>query len=193
MNRVALEGWLERHPGSIFAPTHDLIDRCEAEVRNHAEVLAWKHALKIATASLRRFDTRFGLPASETFVTHEVCHEVARELKHHEPHLDSIDESEWLSPSLLDSIDPEARYVFRDWVREFAEQEEHRVWKQIVFFTHHVARALIDKAHMTGELDWNFERSYPKLALRVTRLLLREYATHLRESRKEIATESALH
>ena len=193
MNRVDLETWLDRHPGSIDSPTHALIDRCEAEVHRHAEVVAWKHALRIATTSLRRFDGRFGLPASETFVTREVCHEVARELKRHEPQLERIDETEWLSRSILDSIDPQARMVLREWLRELAEKEEHRAWQQIVAFTHHVASALIAKAHMTGNLDWDFERSYPRLATRVTKMLLREYALHLRDSRKEMTTRSALH
>ena len=193
MNRVDLQSWLHRHADSTHMPTHDLIDRCEAEVRNHAEVLAWKHALRVATTTLRRFDGLFGLPASETFVTREVCHEVARELSRHEPSLGSIDEAQWLSRGVLDSIDSESRNVFRDWVREIAEREEHRAWHEIVSFTHHVARALIAKAHMTGDLDWSFERSYPRVATRVMQLLLREYAAHLRESRKEMAARAALH
>ncbi len=193
MNRLDLESWLDLHPDSILAPTHDLIDRCEVEVHHHAEILAWKHALKVATTSLRRFDGRFGLPASETFVTREVCHEVARELKRHEPHLDPIDETEWLSRSILDSIDPQARMVLREWLRELAEKEEHRIWREIVAFTHHIARSLIAKAHMTGELAWDFDHSYPKLATRVTQMLLREYAVHLRASRKAVAPHSALH
>ena len=170
MNRVDLESWLDRHPDSTLAPTHDLIDRCEVEVHHHAEIVAWKHALKIATASLSRFDGRFGLPASETFVTREVCHEVARDLKRHEPHLEQIDETEWLSRSILESIDPQARRVLREWLRELAEQEEHRIWREIVAFTHHVARALIEKAHMTGELEWDMERTYPRLARRATQI-----------------------
>ena len=193
MNRVDLESWLHRHADSTRLSTYDLIDRCEAEVRNHAEVLAWKHALRVATATLRRFDGLFGLPASETFVTREVCHEVARELSRHEPELGPIDESEWLSHAVLDSIDPEDRMVFRVWVRHIAAREEHRVWHEVVSYTHHVARALIAKAHMTGDLDWTFERTYPKVAKRVMQMLLREYATHLRESRKEMAARAALH
>lgn len=193
MNRNALEGWLDRHQDSILAPSRHLIDRCEVEIRNHAEVVAWKHALKIATTNLRRFDGRFGLPASETFVTREVCHEIARDLKRHEPHLERIDASEWLSRGTLESIDPEARSMFRDWVRELAEKEEHRVWREIVAFTHHVARALIDKAHMTGRLEWDLERSYPRIATQVTQMLLREYAIHLRDSRRGSSKASLLH
>ena len=193
MHRVELESWLNRHPDTILATTHELIDRCEVEVHHHAEIIAWKHALKVATASLRRFDGRFGRPASETFVTREVCHEVARELKRHEPQLERIDETEWLSRSILGSIEPEARMVLRDWLRELAEKEEHRAWQEVVSFTHHVASALIQKAHMTGELDWDFERSYPRVATRVTRMLLREYAVHLRESRRGSAPRSGLH
>ncbi|MBK7949077.1 MAG: hypothetical protein IPK00_10110 [Deltaproteobacteria bacterium] len=193
MNRVDLESWLYRNADSTRLSTHELIDRCEAEVRSHAEVIAWKHALRVAAATLRRFDGQFGLPASEIFVTREVCHEVARELSRHEPELGSIDETAWLSHAILDSIDPEDRRVFRVWVRQIAEREEHRIWHEVVVFTHHVARALIEKAHLTGELDWTFERTYPKVATRVMQLLLREYAAHLRESRKERAAQAALH
>lgn len=193
MNRLDLESWLDHHPDSTLAPPHDLIDRCEVEVRHHAEVIAWKQALRVAAESLGRFEGHFGLPASETFVTREVCHEVARELKRREPHLERIDEREWLSRSTLDSIEPEARMVLREWLSELAAKEEHRVWREIVSFTHHVARALIDKSHMTGELEWDMERTYPRLARRATQLLLREFAIHLRESRRERTTSSAVH
>lgn len=193
MNRNALESWLDHHQDLILAPSRNLIDRCEVEIRNHAEVVAWKHALRIATTNLRRFDGRFGLPASETFVTREVCHEIARDLKRHEPHLEQIDESEWLSRSTLESIDPDARMMIRDWVRELAEKEEHRVWREIVAFTHHVARALIEKAHLTGRLEWDLERSYPRIATQVTQMLLREYAIHLRDSRRGNSKGSLLH
>lgn len=193
MNRNALESWLDRHQDSIHEPSRHLTDRCETEIRNHAEVVAWKHALKIATTNLRRFDGRFGLPASETFVTREVCHEIARDLKRHEPHLEQFDESEWLSRSTLESIGPDARMMIREWVRELAEKEEHRVWREIVAFTHHVAHALIEKAHMTGRLEWDLERSYPRIATQVTQMLLREYAIHLRDSRRTSSKVSLLH
>lgn len=71
-----------------------------------------------------------------------------------------------------------------------AEIHDHA---EIVAFTPHVARSLIAKARMTAALDWDFGHSYPRIAARMTRMLLWEYASHLRESRRGIAPGSSMH
>jgi hypothetical protein len=181
MNRTDLESWLSTHPDSIHAPTGTLLDRCESEVRSHAQELAWIHAREVAEHSLHRFERAFGLPASEIFVTREVCHEIARELKHHEPHVERTEESEWVSRSVLDALEPGARRMLREWLFDLAEREEHRAWQEIVSFTHKIATALIREGHMTRALDWDFERSYPRLAAQVTEMLIHEFEAHARE------------
>jgi hypothetical protein len=109
MNRTQFETWLVSHPESVFTDAHRLLDRCEAEIGEHAHALAWKHAGEVAIECLHRFERTFGLPASETFVAREVCVEVARALRHDGIHVESITEEEWLSRAILDALSPEAR------------------------------------------------------------------------------------
>ena len=177
MERTDLEAWFAHHPESIPGDPDALLDECESSVREHARSDAWSHAREIAEQRMRRFERITGLPASETFVTKEVCHELARELKHHEPHPDDATEDSWLRQSLLDGLDPEARVMLREWVNEMAEKEEHAAWLEIVDFTDHAARSLIRAGQMTSDLDWDFERTYPRVAARVARMLIREYET----------------
>ena len=53
--------------------------------------------------------------------------------------------------------------------------------QEIVSFTHRIATALIREGHMTRTLDWDFDHSYPRLAARVTEMLIREFEAHARE------------
>jgi len=175
MERHDLEDWFEHHPDLIHTQPEALLDRCEAEVKDHATYDAWLHAREIAEQSLHRFEGVFGLPASETFVTREVCHEIARELKSHEPHPDEKQAAEWAGQAVLGALDDEARDRLRLWLCDLAVREEHAAWRSIVHFTDHLARTLIRDEHMTPELDWDFDRSYPVVAARVARMLIREF------------------
>ena len=114
MKRLDLEHWIAHHPDSIHADSKALLDRCENDAKDHAHRDAWIHAKEVAQKSLRRFEHGFGHPASDTFVTREVCHDLARELKHHEPKPDAHGRgnAEWLSRLLLDALDSEARGMF---------------------------------------------------------------------------------
>ncbi|GEM_PF-4906336 len=177
MERMDLENWLAGHPDSVRTEPSRLLDTCEREVRAHAKQDAWHHACEIAEESLHRFERVFGLPASDTFVTREVCHEIARELKHHEPHPDEIQCAEWVSRALIESVDEDARLMLRTWLKDLGEREEHEAWRSIVLFADHLARQLIHDAQMTNDLDWDFDQSYPKVAARVARMMIREFET----------------
>ena len=180
MERIDLENWITHHPDSIRADSKALLDRCEKDARDHAHQDAWIHAKEIAQKSLRRFEHGFGHPASDTFVTREVCHEIARELKRHEPTPDDLrrGHDEWVSRSLLDALDSEARKLFLDWLNELAEKEEHSTWMEIVRFTDHRARTLIREGHMTDQCDWDLDHTYPMVAARVVRMLIAEFEAH---------------
>lgn len=182
MQRRDLETWFATHPQSTEDPPKSLLDQCESEVREHAYRDAWIHAKEIAEESLHRFERVFGLPASDVFVTREVCHEIARELRRHEPHPDDLTASRWVRSAPLDALDSEARRLMADWLRELAEKEEHAAWREIVYFTDHLARKLIDQSHMTSQLDWDFDRSYPRVAARVARMLISEFESHAEET-----------
>ncbi|MBW1883853.1 MAG: hypothetical protein JRJ58_10025 [Deltaproteobacteria bacterium] len=178
MERIDLANWLTQHPEAIHADPNDLLEQMETKVRDRAHRDAWIHARDIAEQSMHRFERIFGNPASDTFVTQEVCHEIARELKHHEPHPDDEDADEWAGQAALDALEPEARLMLHHWLKELAEKEEHTAWLEIVHFTHHLARNLIRDGHMTSECDWDLDHTYPKIAARVTRMLIREFETH---------------
>ena len=175
MERLDLETWFAHHPGSTDTPPDALLDQCESEIRDHAKHDAWVHAREIAEQRLRRFERVFGLPASDEFVTREVCHEIARELKQHEPHPDAGIAAEWVGEQLLASVDAEARVMLRTWFLDLAEREEHEAWRSIVRFTDHLARTLIHEEHLTADLEWDFDRSYPKVAARVVRMMIDEF------------------
>ena len=175
MERQELENWFAQHPDSIYTQPEVLLDRCEAEVRDHATYDAWLHAREIAEESLHRFERIFGLPASDAFVTREICHEIARELKNHEPHPDERQAAEWAGQAILDVLDDEARDQVRAWLCDLAEKEEHTAWRSIVHFTDHLAQTLIRDQHMTSELDWDLEHTYPQVAVRVAKMMIREF------------------
>lgn len=180
MERTDLEDWITHHPDSIHTDSRTLLDRCEDEAKDHAHRDAWIHAKEIAKKSLRRFEHGFGHPASDTFVTREVCHELARELKRNEPAPDDLDQGrdEWLNRSLLDTLDSDARTMFRGWLNELAEKEEHSTWLEIVRFTDRRARVLIREAHMTDQCDWDLDHTYPMVAARVVKMLIAEFEAH---------------
>ena len=194
MKRIEIERWLDQHHESVRGHSRDVLERYETDVRHHARELAWQHAREVAEASLRRFRTGFGLPASEGFVARELCHELARELRHHEPHPEHpVPESEWLAPRTLSALGPNARRMLGEWLEELAEHEEHEAWKEIVSFTDHFAPTLIRRAHMTGELSWDFDRSYPKLATKIGRMILQEYEDHIRTEMERTRADRSLH
>lgn len=175
MERLDVENWIAGHPDSIRTEASRLLDTCEFEVRSHAKQDAWVHACEIAEASLRRFERVFGLPASDTFVTREVCHEIARELKHHEPHPDEAECAAWVSRALMESVDQDARRMLQAWIKDLGTREEHEVWRSIVAFADHLARKLIRDSQMTSDLDWDFDHSYPRVAARVARMMIHEF------------------
>ncbi len=178
MERIDLANWLAEHPEAIHADPDELLKRFESKVRDHAHRDAWTHARDIAEQSMHRFERIFGNPASDTFVTREVCHEIARELKHHEPHPDDKDTDDWAGQAALDALEPEARLMLHSWLKELAEKEEHTAWLEIVHFTDHLARTLIRDGHMTSECDWDLDHTYPRIAARVARMLIREFEAH---------------
>jgi hypothetical protein len=153
-----------------------LRERCERQVRSHAEEEAWQRARAIAEQHLQHWAGSFGIPASDAFVAQEVCHELARELRRREP--EPVAEAQRLSEAVLRALDPATRERLRGWLIELARREEHRAWLEVVNFTDHLARNLIRGGELTPELHWDFDHSYSRTAERVTRMLIREYETH---------------
>lgn len=194
MDRIDIERWLDQHHDSVRGRSSDVLDRYETDVRHHAREVGWRHAREIADRSLRRFRSGFGLPASERFVAQELCHELARELRHHEPHPSHpVPESEWLGRDTLAALGPDARAKLAEWLEELADREEHEAWKEIVSFTDHFASTLIRRAHMTRELTWDFDRSYPRLAEKIGSMILREFEDHVRGEMERSGADATRH
>lgn len=180
MERLELERWLTHHPDLVHTDPRTLLDECEKEARDHAYRDAWTRAEKIAEKTLRRFESGFiGHPASDTFVTREVCHEIARELKKNEPVLGDGEMELWLSELMLESLEPEARDMFRTWLKDLAGTEEHATWLAIVRYTHRSARNLIREEQMTDQCDWDLDHTYPIVAARVTKILMAKFHDHV--------------
>jgi hypothetical protein len=193
MNRIDLENWFAQHPDAIGMNARMLLDDCEHEIRHHAHHDAWMHARDVATHSLHRFESVFGLPASDTFVTREVCHEIARELRAHEPHPEKINDSEWIRGEMLAALNPEGRSMLRAWLVELAEYEEHTAWVEIVRFTDHLAKKIIRDGHMTNDVEWDMKHSYPRVAARVAKMLIEEFESHAREEQRVMAPTPTNH
>ncbi len=194
MERLELEKWLTHHPDLVHTDPHDLLDECEKEARGHAYRDAWSRAEQIAEKSLRRFESGFiGHPASDTFVTREVCHEIARELKKNEPVLDDYETELWLSELMLESLDVEAREMFRTWLKDLMGTEEHATWLDIVRYTDRSARKLIREEHMTDQCDWDLEHTYPIVAARVTRILMAKFHGHAAEGQTDSSSALSVH
>ena len=185
MKRKDVERWFDHHPEASARPG-TLLDRCESEIRLHANQEAWGRAREIMEGRLAYFEQSFGLPASDAFVAREVCHEVAKELRRREPQVPEGSELAWVSESLLATLSPGARVTLGEWLHDLARDEEHAAWLEVVRFTDRFSRQLIRNG-MSNELHWDFDHSYTKNAARVARLLLREYEDHERDFGPESA------
>ena len=194
MKRLELEKWLNHHPDLVHADPNALRAECEKEARDHASRDAWTRAERIAEKSLRRVEYGFiGHPAGDQFVTREVCHEIARSLKENEPVLDDHDMENWLSESILESLDPKARKMFLDWVKDLAGNEEHSTWLAIVRYTHRSARDLIREEHMTDQCDWDLDHTYPIVAARVIRILIAKFHAHAVRGPEDHSSRMKIH
>jgi hypothetical protein len=179
MERLELETWLNQHLDLVHTDPSILLNECEREARDHAYCDAWTQAERIAEKTLRRYESGFiGYPASDRFVTREVCHKVARELKENEPVLNDQETELWLNEFLLESLDPEAREMFLLWLKDLASSEEHTAWSAIVRYTHRSARNLIREEGMTDDCEWDLGHTYKVVAARVIRILIAKYHGH---------------
>lgn len=178
MERQDVVRWLESHPESVHANPRSLVDRCERELRGRVAEGAWRHAKEIAERHLHHWQGSFGLPASDDFVAREVCHELARDLRHHEPQPTA--EVRSVTEEMHGALDPPALEMLREWLGELARQEEHRTWLEVVHFTDHLASRMAREGGLSAEAHWDFRHSYPRTAERIMRLMILEYETHAR-------------
>ena len=176
MERVDIENWFRVHPPASRVEVKELLDRCESAVRRHAQEDAWLAARNYALQRAREWEGEFGLPASEQFVTREVCHELSRELAHHEPVVEPGAEDRLVGGTVRQALAPDEWEMIRAWVREQASAEEHRTWMEIVRFTQRRAGEIIQREHYTPDPIWDTAHFYPTIAAHVAQILSHDYS-----------------
>jgi hypothetical protein len=176
MERRDLVHWLEEHPGSVHGDPAEVVERCERCVRRHAVEDAWLAAKGYVEHRVHDWEREWGYHASEAFAALETCHQLAWELRHHEPHFGAGAEERLAGGVVLRAFEPEAREIVCDWILELAEREKHGAWREIVRFTDRRARALIRERRLSRETDWSETRNYPAIAAEVAAILARDYS-----------------
>jgi hypothetical protein len=178
MDRHAVEEHFRKNPPSNRVNVKELLDRCERAVERHAREDAWLAAKAYALDRAKQWQSEWSAPASESFVTSEVCHELAWELQHHEPAVQPGAEEHLVGRPVKDLLPDDAWAVIREWVLELAAQAEHRAWREIVDFTDHRARDIIRHEGFTRESSWEEDHQYAAIAAHVARILAHEYSLH---------------
>jgi len=180
MTRDEILAWLRSHHDSVRGDPEQLLERAEDEARSHAAEQAWLHAKEIAEREVVSWKSRsLGSHAAEDTVAREFCHDLARELRHLEPHPEG-GEAALVDPGTLDAFAQEARELLRSWVGEVAGKEEHRVWNEVVRFTHARAKSLIREGTVSTASGWELTHSYAETAARLAAILAHDYEERAR-------------
>ncbi len=178
MERRDVRSYLEQNPPASRVDVDALLERCERAVRRHVREDAWLAAKAYALGRARRWHGEWSAPASERFVTAEVCHEIARELAHGEPELAPGAEERLVGGPMKDALSEEAWQKLGEWVRELAASEEHRAWREIVRYTDHCAGHIIRQQGFTREARWDAQHQYAALAAQVAQILAHDFSLH---------------
>ena len=178
MDRSELERWFRDNPPESRVDVTELLDRCEAAARRHAREDAWLAAKSWALGRAERWEQEWSPPASEHFVTSEVCHELAYELAHHEPVVGEEAGEHLAGGPVMEALSGEAWEKIRRWVVELAAAEEHATWREIVRFTDHRAKKLIREQGFTRDIGWDPDHRYSAIAAHVARILAHDYSVH---------------
>lgn len=180
MKRDDILDWMRGHRESVRGDPEQVLERAEHEARRHAAQHAWRHAKEIAQREAASWLERSpGSHAAEDTVALELCHDLARELRHREP-LPDGDEAVLLEPETLAAFAQESRAQLRSWIGEVASEEEHRVWNEVVRFTHARAKTLIHEGAMSRASGWELTHFYTETAVRLAEILAHDYEEHAR-------------
>jgi hypothetical protein len=184
MTRSEILEWLREHQASVEGDPEAALDRAEHEARRRAAEAAWLHAKRIAEAEIERWKNRsHGLHAREDWVAREFCHELAREMRHLEPHPADADAPErWVDDATLGAFESEARAQLRDWIRDVVGDEEHRVWSEVMRFTDARSRSLVREGVISTEERWERTHSYAETAARLAAILVQDYESRAHPS-----------
>jgi hypothetical protein len=179
MDRSEILRWLEAHPAAVHGEASEILERCEHAVRRHAAEDAWLAAKSWAERRRRDFESHgWGNHASEAFVAGEVCHQLAWELRHHEPEVAAGAEEHLAGGPVREALEPDGWAVLSGWVLELAREQEHATWREVVRFTDRRARSLVRERQLSRDQSLENARHYPEIAADVAGLLARDYSVH---------------
>jgi hypothetical protein len=178
MNRAKVERWLEDHPVQVHGVPRAVMESCEEAVRKHAAEDAWAAARSYVEGRMHEWEHQWGFHASEAFVAKEICAELARELRRHEPSVEAGTEVHLAGEQVLGTLESEARRKVVQWVCELAREVEHRIWAEIIRFTKKEGAKLVRSHEVSDDLRWDTTRTYGDQAAHVAQLVLRDYAQH---------------
>lgn len=179
MNRDDVLRWLMQHPSSVYADPGSVISRCERAVRRHAVEDAWLAAKRYAEVRRRQFEAEgWGNHASEAFVTEEVCHQIAYELRHREPLVEREDAERLAGGTVQGAVDGDGWEVLVRWILDLARDQELSTWREIVRFTNRRGRELVRERHLSHDCDLEHTRHYPEIAAQVADALAHDYSLH---------------
>ena len=175
MQRDEILDWMRAHRDAVHGDPDQLLARAESDARQHAAAHAWLHAKRIAEREAESWrHCSLGSHAAEDTVALELCHDLAREMKRSEPH-PIADETTLLDRETLAAFDPEARAQIRPWISDVAGREEHRVWTEVVRFTHDRAMSLIREGTMSRTSGWEDTHWFTETAVRLNLLLAHDF------------------
>ena len=178
MEREAVLAWLKDHPAAVHGDPAQLMERLEKELRRHAEAHAWRAAKAHVDDRMHEWEQQWGNPSSEAYAAKQVCPELARELKRMEPHFEKGDEPHLVGEELFGTLDPDARILVGDWIREVANEVEHRIWREVVRYTRERGRGLEREGRVSDDHTWARSASFPQQAARVAKILIDELEAH---------------
>jgi hypothetical protein len=176
MDRTEIEAWFRKNPPETRVDVEEMLDRCESAVRRHAREDAWLAAKRYAEERARQWHGGWSPPASEVFVTTEVCHELAWELRHNEPAVEDGAEEHLAGGPVREALPDEAWEMIRRWIHDLAAREEHTTWSEIVRYTNRRAGDIIRRQGFTRETGWDEGHRYSEIASHVAQILAHEYS-----------------
>ena len=179
MDRAHTLSWLHRHPDSVHTDPDVLVDRLEHAIERHTHEDAWLEAKQYAERRVADWATDWGFHASDAYVARETCMAMARALRRHEPHFHHGDEEHLAGAENLADLEAPARRVVEEWILERAEEEMHRIWREVVNFTKREARALSESGQYSDDLsDWDANANYKVRAACIAQILAQEFEAH---------------
>lgn len=181
MDREAVLAWLREHPAATHDDPTALLERFEREIRRHASADAWRAARAHVEERMHEWEQQWGYHSSEAYAAKEICPALARELEGMEPHFEAGDEAHLVGEKLLQRMEPEARRQAEEWIRDVANEVEHKIWQEVVTYTKKRGSQLTHEGRVSSDSNWDRTTAFGQQAAKVARILMEELDAHAPE------------